>query len=80
MLFMELRERGYFLAIEYHDANGAASAVKIADLQSDDDKKNVENKLDRMKRRKEMTEEQYSKSMSLLHSLNGHRTATLSST
>jgi len=68
-LFMELRSRSVFLAIEYHDNYTAASAVKIADLASDEDMANVTNKLERMKRRKEMSQEQYEKSIALMESL-----------
>ena len=66
-LFKVMRERGFFLAVEYNDENGAASAVKIADLSSAEDRRKVLAKLDSMKRRKEMTEEQYEKSIALLH-------------
>jgi len=66
-LFMVLRSRGEFLAVNYHDDNKAASEVKIADLTSDEDKKNVRLRLERMRRRKEMSQEQYDKSVALLH-------------
>lgn len=66
-LFKELRARGIFLAIEYDGDNSAASAVKIADLSSDKDRQNVLDKLENMKRRKEVTQEQYEKSIALLH-------------
>jgi hypothetical protein len=67
-LFMELRERNLFLAIKYDGDFGAASEIKIADLNSDHDRQNVKDKLKRMKRRKEMSEEQYDKTIALLHS------------
>ena len=66
-LFKELRERNKFLAIRYTDQHKAASEVKIADLASEEEKKNVLVKLKSMKRRKEMSEEQYEKSLALLH-------------
>jgi len=66
-LFMELRRRGYFLAVEYSDGFNAASAVKIADLNSANDRQNVLGKLDRMKKRKELSETQYAQSIALLH-------------
>jgi hypothetical protein len=65
---MELRERNLFLAIKYDGDFGAASEIKIADLNSDHDRQNVKDKLKRMKRRKEMSEEQYDKTIALLHS------------
>jgi len=66
-LFMELRSRGHFLAIRYDGDNGSASEVKIADLVSEEDRQNVMDKLRRMKKRKEMSEEQYEKTVALLH-------------
>ena len=66
-LFMVLRSRGLFLAIEYLDENGAASRVKIADLNSKEEREIVLSKLERMKRRKELSQEQYEKSIALLH-------------
>lgn len=66
-LFKELRARGTFLAIEYNDDHSAASAVKIADLRSETDRQNVLDKLESMKKRKEMTQSQYEQSIALLH-------------
>lgn len=66
-MFKLLRERGYFLAVKYDGENGAASEVKIADLKSNDDRDKVMFKLNSMKKRKEMSQDQYDKSVALLH-------------
>ena len=66
-LFRELRERDKFLAIRYDDEYKAASEVKIADLSDMNERKNVTDKLSSMKKRKEMSQEQYDKSIALLH-------------
>ena len=68
-LFMELRSRGHFLAIEYDGGHGAAMSVKIADLTSEQDRQNVSDKLKRMKARKELSEKEYEKSVTLLYAL-----------
>ncbi len=66
-LFRELRSRNLFLAIRYNDDFNAASEVKIADLKAKDERKHVTDKLESMRRRKEMSQEQYEKTIELLH-------------
>ena len=66
-LFMELCERQVFLAIKYKGDNHAASEVKIANLSSEEDRQLVSDKLKRMKKRKEMSQEKYEKTVALLH-------------
>ena len=68
-LFLELMNRGMFLAIEYGDDFKAASAVKIADLKSVEDRQNVETKLDGMKKRKELTSEKYDRAITLVRAM-----------
>jgi hypothetical protein len=59
--------RGKFLCVEYNSDHGAASAVKVADLTSDEDRDNVVRRLERQRKRKEMTQLQYERAMALLH-------------
>lgn len=66
-LFMYFIERGQFLAIEYHDPHNSASAVKLADRGKEDDRQNVVAKLERMRKRREMSDEFYQRSVALLH-------------
>lgn len=65
-LFKMLRSRGLFLAVEYSGDHGSATAVKIADLNSEQDRQNVQDRLERMKRRKELSQDEYFKAMQLL--------------
>jgi len=58
--------RGEFLCVEYHGDHGAASAVKVADLTSEADRDNVIWRLERQRKRKEMTQLQYERAMALL--------------
>jgi len=69
MLFLTLLDRSVFLAIEYGDDNGSASAVKVADKESEQDRQCVEDKLNRMRRSKEVSEERYFKSLCLLKTM-----------
>jgi hypothetical protein len=66
-LFRELRDRNLFLAIRYDDEYHAASEVKIANLRDVDELQNVKDKLNSMKKRKEMSQDQYDKAIELLH-------------
>jgi hypothetical protein len=68
-LFTHMCDRGVFLVIRYNGVNGAASDVKVADLSSPIDLKCVIDKLERMRRRKEMTQEKYDKTMLVLQGL-----------
>jgi hypothetical protein len=68
-LFMELRNRGMFLAVEYNGEHNSATAVKIADIASEQDRQNVRARLERMWKRKELTSEQYEKSENLINAM-----------
>lgn len=65
-LFNVLLDRRLFLAIEYSGKHNSATAVKVADLNSEQDRQKVEVKLNRMRQRREMTEEVYERAMRLL--------------
>jgi hypothetical protein len=67
-LFELFLERGFFLAIDYGGHHNSATSVKIADLTSGADRENVEARLERMRSRKELTQERYERFMELLHS------------
>lgn len=62
-----IQSRGKFLCIEYGGKHGAASSVKIADLKSAEDRQNVLRRLEKQRKRKELTEEQYLSSVALLN-------------
>jgi hypothetical protein len=64
-LFLFLMDRELFLAVDYGD-NGAANAVKIADLQSQDERDCVNEKMRRMQRSKEISVEKFEKATALL--------------
>lgn len=68
-LFMEMMSRGFFLAIEYSGENGAASALKVADVKHERDKKLILHKIAKMRKSRELTQEQYDRSMVLFHQL-----------
>jgi hypothetical protein len=68
-VFTHMCDMGVFLVIRYNGVNGAASDVKVADLSSPTDLKCVIDKLERMRRRKEMTQEKYDKTMLVLQGL-----------
>lgn len=70
-LFETFLEKGYFLAIDYGGLHNSATSVKVADLTSDDDLKNVQGRLDRMRARKEMTQERYERFTNLLKAKQG---------
>ena len=67
-LFFTFLQRGEFLAIEYAGDYNAATAVKVADLTVQHDRDCVIAKLDRMRQRKEMTEQVYQRTVALLAS------------
>ena len=68
-LFMELRNRGLFLVVEYNGDYNSANAVKVADISSEQDRQNVMARLARMWKRKELTEDEYHKSQNLINAL-----------
>lgn len=70
-LFTTLLDRGLFLAIEYNGQHYGATAVKLADVALTADYESVTAKLDRMLKRKELTEERYERSLALLSVLKG---------
>ena len=61
--------RGVFMAIEYSDANNAASAVKIANLQNKHEHDLVMKKIAKMKKSRELTQDQYETAFRLLHKM-----------
>jgi hypothetical protein len=65
-LFMTFRKRGEFLAVDYGGDHNSAMGVKVADIKKLEDRKNVEAKLERMRKRKEMTQQNYEQTMDLL--------------
>lgn len=66
-MFIRFCERGLFLAIEYGGSHNSATAVKVADLESGDERQAVMLKLERMRKRKEIASDLYERSMALLH-------------
>ena len=65
-LFLE--KHGFFLAIDYGGHHNSASSVKVADLTLKSDFENVQARLDRMRARKEVTQERYERFTELLQS------------
>lgn len=65
-LFHALRDRQEFLAIEYDSPRNRAISVKVADLTSALDVQNVIRKLERMRKRRELTSGQYEQAILLL--------------
>jgi hypothetical protein len=68
-LFMEFRKRGLFLAVEYNGDHNAATAVKVADIRSEEDRQLVTAKLKRMRRSKELSAEQYEGAMAVINAM-----------
>jgi hypothetical protein len=66
-LFILFRDRGLWLAIDYGGDHNSAVGVKVANIGLTEDRQNVEAKLERMRKRKELTEENYERSLALLH-------------
>ena len=67
-LFMEFLRRDKFLAVDYGD-HGAASGVRLADITKAEDRENVEAKLEKMRKRQEMTQERYEQTIRLLNKM-----------
>jgi hypothetical protein len=61
-----LRGRGLLLAIEYGGQYHSATAVKIADLNLEQDRQNVMVRLQMQRRRKEVSEEEYARWLALI--------------
>jgi len=68
-LFKTFRERGLWLAVEYAGKHGSTTAFKVADIKLAEDRQAVDAQLQRMKKRKLMSDEQYEMSMRLLYSM-----------
>lgn len=66
-LFKTFRERSLWLAVEYAGSHGSTTAFKVADFNSKVDRQAVLGQLERMKRRKLMTMEEYEKSVRLFY-------------
>src|SRR4051812_34672466 len=66
-LFTHFCERGEFLAVEYGGNHNAAMSVKVADLNAASDHQSVVLKLERMRKHKELTQDQYERFTALLH-------------
>jgi hypothetical protein len=79
-LFLALLKRGLWLAIEYQGKRSdiapanAATAVKIADMGSEQDRQLVKAKLKRMQRSRELSAEQYDGAMKVLRTMEGEQT------
>jgi hypothetical protein len=65
-LFTIFRDRGMWLAIDYGGDHNSAMGVKVANVELAEDRQNVEAKLERMRKRKELTQENYERSLALL--------------
>jgi hypothetical protein len=68
-LFTVFLERGKFLAVAYDGDHNSATAVKVADVKLTEDRRSVEAKLERMRKRKEMSQEKYEWSIRLLNGM-----------
>jgi hypothetical protein len=66
-LFLELLQRGVFMAVETGSRN-ETQAVKVADPTSEADRQNVQIKMERMRKRREITAERYERAMEVLSS------------
>lgn len=66
-LFTVFRDRGLFLAVEYNGQHHSATAVKLADLTSANDRQCVMVKLDRMLKAREMTHHEYEETIKLFN-------------
>jgi hypothetical protein len=65
-LFIKFLDRGRFLAVAYDGDHNSATAVKVADVKSDEERLLVETKLEKMRKRNEVNLEQYEKTKMLL--------------
>lgn len=68
-LFRTFRDRGLWLAVEYAGDHGGTTAVKVADIRLEADRQAVTAQCERMNKRKQMSEEEFAKSMALLNSM-----------
>lgn len=65
-LFRALLDRGMLLSVEYNGDYNSATAVKIADINSEQDRQNVTIRVKRMQARHELASDQYHKVTKLL--------------
>jgi NOL1/NOP2/fmu family ribosome biogenesis protein len=79
-LFQEFSRRGLWLAIVHNGKHNSASAVKVADLESEQDRQCVKAKLQRMKKAKELTAERYEEAMAVLHAMEAEQKPELKET
>lgn len=65
-LFRAMLDRGVLLSVEYNGDYNSATAVKVADINSEQDRQNVAIRVKRMQARHELASDQYRKVTELL--------------